>query len=127
MSGSVIYGVHMKNILLIIGAIATFNCNAIVVDGGIIAEANLVAAHAAGMSVYNSCILIPPVTKPQIAICEGLQRSYYATLVSANAPLPLIINPYPSPYSWSPYDICRYEPSVLIFPAEGGTPICPSI
>lgn len=117
----------MKKLIFILSSVLALNCNAVVVDGGIIAEANLVAAHAAGMNVYNRCILIPPVTKPQIAICNGLQSTYYATLVSANSPLPLLINPYPSPYSWSPYDICRYEPSVLIFPAEGGTPICPSI
>lgn len=112
--------------LLSVVVITSSNANAVVVVGGAEAIANLAAAHAAGMQVYTKCILIPPLTKPQIAICEGLDNVYHATLIAAASPMPLLPNPYPSPYTISPFDICRFEPSVLVFPIEGGTPICPS-
>lgn len=116
----------MKKFLFLGMVTISISANAIV-SGAIDAEANLVAAHAAGMHVYTSCILIPPVTKPQIIACDALNRTYEATLTAASAPLPLSPNMFPSPFSWSPYDICRYEPSILVFPVEGGTPICPSV
>lgn len=118
----------MKKLITTISVLLSIHqVQAIDIADAAIAEANLAASHAAGMHVYTSCILTPPLTHAQVVMCEGLQRVYEASLVQAAAPMPLSMNTYPSPYSWSPFDICRYEPSVLIFPAEGGSPICPSI
>lgn len=89
----------------------------------VISEAQLLAARSAGNTVYRKCILIPPVTKPQIAICKGLDSAYNSALSALNAPFPLVVSTSPSMYSWSPYDICRYEPSHFVFPPEG-FPVC---
>lgn len=117
----------IKKLLALIGALGLSNAFAIVVPEAAVAEANKAHARSTGMSVYTECILVPPLTHPQQVACEAKYQVYNAALEVANAPAPMMLNPFPSPYMMSPYDICRYETSVLIFPVEEGIPACPSI
>lgn len=89
-------------------------------------EAELLAARAAGNSVYYTCITTPPITPEQITTCTILYTKYITTLTALNAPYPLTPTTSPSPYVWSPYDICQFEPSHFVFPPEG-FPICPAL
>ncbi len=117
----------IKKLLALIGVLGLSTyASAIVVPEAAVAEANKAHARSTGMSVYTECILIPPLTRPQEVACEAKYEVYNAALAVATAPAPMVKNPFPSPYMISPYDICRYEVSVLIFPADEGIPVCPS-
>lgn len=89
-------------------------------------EALIATAYSQGMVVYDSCILIPPVTKPQKAICAAFYQTYNTALQAVNAPFPLVVSLDPSPYDWSSYDICRYETAHLIF-TPLTFPVCPTL
>jgi hypothetical protein len=112
----------MHNLIIIFLIVVNLTANAVVpaVD-----EAQLLATRSAGKTVYSSCILTPPVTNAQKLVCEGLYNTYKSALTLLNAPFPLIASIDPSPYTWSPYDICKYEPAHFVYPPEGGSPICP--
>lgn len=114
----------MKRITLLIIAIG-FVLNAYAI-APVVDEAQLLAARSAGNAVFHGCIETPPATPAQAGVCAGLYGSYVATLTALNAPYPLVSTTSPSPYSWSPYDICRFEPSHFVFPPEG-FPICPAL
>lgn len=90
----------------------------------VVDEAQLIAARNAGNSVYTTCIVTPPITPAQQATCSGLYSAYNNSLAVLNAPFPLVMSTSVSPYTWSPYDICKYEVTHLVFPPEG-FPICP--
>jgi hypothetical protein len=113
----------MKIQLLPILAITCYQLYAVT---PVIDEAQLLAARSAGNAVFHGCIETPPVTPAQAGVCAGLYGTYVATLTALNAPYPLVSTTSPSPYSWSPYDICRFEPSHFVFPPEG-FPICPAL
>ena len=78
----------------------------------------LADAQSEAFAIKKSCIDTPPVTSPQIAWCTGHYATYVGYLTQLQAPNPLTINlgldGYVSPYAWSVYDICRYEPGRLI-------------
>ena len=81
-------------------------------------DATLANAKSEAISIKNTCILTPPVTSPQIIWCNSHYSTYVNYLKVLQAPMPLTINlgtdGYVSPYAWSPYDICMYEPGRLI-------------
>lgn len=89
-------------------------------------EALIMAARAKGTAVYGGCILKPPTTPPEVAYCSGIYSIYVAALQAINAPLPLAPTMTPSQYSWSPYDLCKYETSHFVFNTPG-QPYCPAL
>jgi hypothetical protein len=90
-------------------------------------EALLLTAKTKGISVYATCVVSPPVDPTQQAVCVTLYTAYIVSLQALNAPLPLVLSLNPSPYAWSPYDVCRYEPTPLVFNIPVTQPYCPSI
>jgi len=91
-------------------------------------EALMAVSHVEGNTVYTMCILTPPTGNPvKEAACLLLYNKYNASLLSVNSGLPLIPSIDPSPYAWSPYDICRFEPAHFVFSIEYGFPVCPTI
>lgn len=113
----------MKYILLIMLCCTSLNSYSIDPNAAF-GEAQLATAKSAGSTVYYTCILTPPVTTAQELMCDGLYSTYKSALSALNAPYPILISSSPSIYSWSPYDICRYEGSHFVFPPTGGFPIC---
>ncbi len=89
-------------------------------------EGLLASAKATGTTIYFSCILTPPTSDEQTAYCIAMSAVYKAKSQTLNAPLPLMIGKDPSPYSWSPYDICRFEVGHLIFGKQSEVPYCPT-
>lgn len=89
-------------------------------------EALLALAKTQGTNVYHECILTPPVTPQQKAFCSALYAVYKIYITALNTPYPLVIAVEPDPYSWSPYDICRYEVGHMVFGDEGIEPYCPT-
>ena len=83
--------------------------------GSVADEALIQSAKAKGSTVYYSCIVTPPTSDEQYAWCLGVYYTYVASLQVVNAPYPLSPSITPSKYSWSPFDICRYETSHLVF------------
>jgi hypothetical protein len=92
-----------------------------------ISEAPLLLSKGKGIIVYTTCILTPPTTPEQITICTALYAVYVASLQVLNAPLPLIPSIIPSPYAWSSFDVCKYEPTHFVFNFPGMQPYCPAI
>lgn len=92
-------------------------------------EALLTTAKVTGTTIFASCILTPPVdpTGSQQAMCVGLYATYVAKEQALNTPLPLMIAKDPSPYAWSPFDICRFETGHLIFGKKTEVPYCPTV
>jgi hypothetical protein len=68
-------------------------------------------AHGQAQSIKSGCIDSPPITPWQISWCTSTYGSYTANLQTLNLPYPISTSTdgYVSPYSWSPYDICRFE------------------
>ena len=98
-----------------------------IVNADPIDEALILAASSAGNKVYFGCIVTPPVTSAQKAICAGLYTTYNTALRAVNATLPLVPSLDPDPYAWSPYDICRYETGHIVFGNQLSLPYCPTI
>lgn len=73
----------------------------------------LLKCQTLGHLIFNSCIVVPPTTIEQTAYCTTIYLSYNSCLQLLNNPLPMIITREPSPFTWSPYDICRFEPANL--------------
>lgn len=90
-------------------------------------EAFVASAKVNGVIVYNSCVLIPPATPQQQTWCTGVYAKYINSLQIVNSPLPLLFSTTPSAYSWSPFDICRYETSHFVFDNPAVLPYCPSV
>jgi hypothetical protein len=85
-------------------------------------EGVLVSAQSQGHTIYYSCIATPPVSTQQIAACSVMYKAYNSTLQLLNAPLPIMPSLDPSPFSWSPYDVCRFETGHMAL-----LDLCPSI
>lgn len=81
-------------------------------------EALLVSCQVTGHSLYDSCVITPP-TNP--ATCTSLLATYMACSKTLNSPYPMLISKDPDPYSWSPFDPCRFEVQKVIL-----WDICPS-
>lgn len=81
-------------------------------------EVALANAKDEAVSIKSSCISMPPVTPAQVNWCNAHLAIYINYLAILQAPFSLTINigtdGYISPYIWSPYDICKYEPGRLI-------------
>ena len=108
----------MKLVLIIL----LFKISTVLAITSIDEEALLISCQTLGHSIYHSCIATPPATSSQVSYCTSTYSSYSKCLQGLNAPLPMLIATSPSPYSWSPYDICRYEPAfVAMFD------LCPSV
>ena len=91
-------------------------------------EAMTALATTQGKAIYDLCIANPPVEPKVIATCTTLYTTYNATLTTINAPLPIVPSIDPSPYSWSPFDICRYETAHLVFNSVAAEPYyCPTL
>ena len=91
-------------------------------------EALVDSAYAEGSNIYNSCIAVPPVDPNAVAACTTLYITYLATLSLVNAPLPMLPSSDQSPYSWSPFDICRQEVAHMVFNSATQTPYyCPTL
>ena len=78
-----------------------------------------------GSRVFFTCVVTPPETPP--SICSKLYARYLANLSALNAPNPLVLSIDPDPYSWSPFDICRYETEHIVFGDELIVPYCPTL
>lgn len=91
-------------------------------------EALFLLAKSEGTTIYFTCIATPPIDPAQQAACATLHTTYEVTLGGLNAPFPLTA-PIPnlSPYKWSPYDVCRYETSQMVFGDLGVQPYCPTL
>ena len=89
-------------------------------------EALIAVAKAKGQVVYSACIVTPPIEPDQIAFCTTAYAIYLSSLQAVNAPLPIAPALTPSPYAWSPYDLCRFETSHFVFNAPG-QPYCPAV
>lgn len=91
-------------------------------------EALVASAYAQGVNIYNTCIATPPVDPDLVTYCTSIYTVYVVTLSSVNAPLPILPAIDPSPYVWSPYDICRYEVAHMVFNSITQSPYyCPTI
>lgn len=91
-------------------------------------EALVASAYVQGANIYNTCIATPPVDPDLVAYCTSIYTAYVMTLNSVNAPLPILPAVDPSPYAWSPYDICRYEVAHMVFNSVVQSPYyCPTI
>lgn len=84
-------------------------------------EALLLSCQKQGCTIYTSCIMIPPITIHQASYCSVLYAKYLTCLQALNAPLPMLQSHHPSPYAWSPYDICRFETATVVIS------LCPSL
>ncbi|MCC2624315.1 MAG: hypothetical protein K0R14_188 [Burkholderiales bacterium] len=96
-----------------------------IIASPVIDEALLNVARVKGVAVYTACIMTPPSTPAQAAACAALYAIYVASLQAVNAPFPLVVSTTPSPYLWSPYDVCRYEPTHFVFNVLVTQPFCP--
>jgi hypothetical protein len=72
-------------------------------------QALLITCQTKGHLVYASCVAVTPVTAEQIAYCTTIYTAYNLCLTVLNSPLPMLPSKNHSSYSWSPYDICKYE------------------
>ncbi len=81
-----------------------------------VSDALVIGCRVEAEGIVAACIIIPPVTPEQEALCLELYTNYRACLVSLQEPLPLSVNKagYISPYAESPYDICKWEVARLI-------------
>ena len=100
---------NLINILLLLG-ISVNLVTAIPLDETLV---NL--AQAQGITIYHSCIDPPPADPNTVAYCNSIYIIYLSELTVINTPFPIVPSLDPSPYSWSPYDICRYEVANMIF------------
>jgi hypothetical protein len=82
-------------------------------------------AKYVGTDIYHSCIINIPITPEQVAECDEKKIRYEKLLETLNEPLPLILTLYPSEYSRSIYDVCRYEISHLVFDVEDKSKLIP--
>ena len=109
--------------LLLISLIMTNHAMATPAD-----EAMVDSAYAQGANIYNSCIAVPPADPNVLAYCTTLYVTYLSTLSLVNAPFPILPSSDPSPYSWSPFDICRYEVAHMVFNSVTQIPYyCPTV
>ena len=90
-------------------------------------ESLLASTNAVGTSIYASCILTPPTNDVQTSICVGMYATYMTQSQTLTAPLPMLVSKEPSPYAWSPYDICRFEVGNIIFGEQSVAPYCPTL
>ncbi len=90
-------------------------------------EAAIAVAKSKGSTVYASCIVTPPVTPEQQAWCASVYAVYLSDLQVVNAPYPIAPAVTPSPYSFSQYDICKYETAAFVFNIPVSQPYCPAI
>ncbi len=72
-------------------------------------EVLLKSCQATGHVLYSTCVATPPVTPEQVAACTALYSQYMICSTSLNAPQPMLPSKSPDPYTWSPYDPCRFE------------------
>lgn len=93
----------------------------------VIDEALLVSTISQGTNIFYTCIVVPPVTPHQNALCASLYSGYITSLTTLNEPYPLILSVDPDPYAWSTYDVCRYETEHTIFGNQGVQPYCPTV
>lgn len=93
---------------------------------GGLTESVLDGARAVGINIYYSCIVNPPSHPDQQGYCVELYATYVSKEQILNALLPLVPSKDPSPYAWSPYDICRFEVGHLIFGNKLMLPYCPT-
>lgn len=91
-------------------------------------EAVLASAYSQGVNIYNTCIAVPPIDPDQVAYCTSIYTAYVVTLSILNAPFPIVPSLDPSPYSWSPFDICKYEVAHMEFNSVVQSPYyCPTV
>lgn len=113
------------------GLIKLYLLSAIVASSSIaspIDEALVASAYTQGANIYNTCIVTPPVDPNVIAYCTSVYITYTITLTTVNAPYPMLPSLDSSPYSWSPYDICKYEVAHMVFNSPLQYPYyCPTI
>jgi len=113
----------MKLLFILILLTATYVSAMVPADGADVAdEALLINVQSQGHTVFYSCIQTPPTTAAQATYCAGIYSSYVVSLQALNAPLPMVHSIDPSPFSWSPYDICRFDTANLAL-----FDLCPSI
>jgi hypothetical protein len=89
-------------------------------------EASLINSQVKGKLVYSSCIIKPPTTPAEVTYCNKIYSSYVISLQAVSAPSPVSVSIMPSPYSSSPFDICKYEPAHFVFNSILTQPFCPA-
>lgn len=90
-------------------------------------EAFVEMAKQRGTYVYYTCILTPPISSDQEALCFTLYTRYVDSLKLLNSAYPLVVSTDPSPYTISPYDVCKYETGHIVFGNKLVKPYCPSL
>ncbi|MCE3268066.1 MAG: hypothetical protein K0R49_318 [Burkholderiales bacterium] len=114
------YRILIKSIILFSGAASSATASPIM------DEVLLNISRVKGSVVYTTCILTPPTTPVQVAACVALYGAYVVSLQALNAPFPLVPTTTLSPYIWSPYDVCKYEPTHFVFNIAVTQPYCPA-
>jgi len=101
----------MKKLLLIVLLLKVLIVQAITPD-----ELLLANCHLQGHTVYNLCIKSVPAKE-----CPDLYANYVGCLHKLNLPYRMKISRDSSPYSYSPYDICKFETAHIVV-----LDLCPS-
>lgn len=77
-------------------------------------ETTLLACQLTGRTLYNTCVITPPVTPQQHETCMSLFVFYTACSKILNLPELMKKSDIPSKYTLSPYDPCKFEVQHLI-------------
>lgn len=73
-------------------------------------EPVLLSCQATGHSLFYMCVIKPPTTPAEAAVCSSLLAKYTTCSIALNQPcaMQISVDP-PDPYSWSPFSPCRFE------------------
>ena len=67
-----------------------------------------------GHSLYFTCIVNPPKTKEEYAVCISKKAGYEMCLIKINKPYRLTNAMDPDLYSYSPFSPCKYDAGRLV-------------
>ena len=67
-----------------------------------------------GHSLYFTCVVNPPKTKEEFAVCISKKSSYEACLATINRPYRITKAMDPDLYSYSQFSPCKYDAGHLV-------------
>lgn len=82
-------------------------------------EPLLATTISLGNEIYVTCILTPPVSASQQAVCAAKYATYLVNIQTLHIDMfkglnTVMLPGAPDPYLWSPYDVCRFDMGNLI-------------
>lgn len=77
-------------------------------------ESVLLSCQATGHTLYSSCVVKPPSTPDEVAVCGTLKTTYLICLTKLTIPYLLTPSLETDPYSYSPFTPCGFETGHLI-------------